>query len=88
MLRQWEKMGLFLLVQLDGSLLGMTVDSLIGDLGEPYPGEVVEMLERREAPSIEEISLYEVERPLHFTFRLRSIRPTQPWLEAIVGGES
>ena len=85
---QWEKMGLFLLVQFDGSFFCMTVDSLIRDLGEPCSRDLVEMLERREASSIEEIGLYEVERSFHLTFRLRSIGSTQPWLEAIVGSKS
>ena len=48
-------MGLFLLVELDGSLLGVAMNPLIGDLGEPCPRDFVEMLEGREAPSIEEI---------------------------------
>ena len=88
MFGQWEKMELFLLIQFNGALFCMTMDSLVGDFGNPCPGEIVEMLERREGSSIEEISLYEVEWPLHFTFRLGPIGSAQPWLEAIVGGES
>jgi hypothetical protein len=71
---------------IDDALSGC-VHARIGDRVEPMPQLAIEIIEIPEGVAEEEILANVTERPFHFAFRFRPVRPASARLEAIVPGE-
>src|SRR5208282_3045031 len=67
--------------------LRFTVQPHIGHFRQPFGRHFVEVLQGTELTPIEQAGFYEVEWPLHFTFRLWPPAPTGPDFVAVVCGE-
>jgi hypothetical protein len=86
-LGQGEKERLFLRVAVQRARPGLTVDAHVSDLGQPPGRRLVEMLQRVEAPAIEQAGFDISKRPLDFPFGLGSPHPAGHGSKAVMGGK-
>ena len=59
----------------------------VRNVGQPPGSDLVEMVERLEAPAVEQTGLDVVERPFDFSFGLGPPGLTSDWPETVVGGK-
>src|ERR1044071_9590963 len=63
------------------------MDAHIGVLREPARCGLIEMVERREGPAIQQVCFEVGKWPLNLALRLRPSRPASPRLKAVMGSE-
>jgi hypothetical protein len=72
---------------IERSLFGLALDAHVGHVGQPPPGDIVEMIQRAERPAVEQARLDIGEEPLLLALGLGPPRQTGKGLESIVRGE-
>ncbi len=85
--RQRDQVGELLRMPVEWSLLGLSMNAHVGDIGQPPGGDLVEMFQRAKRPAIQQALFRIIKRPFHLPFRLAAAHAASVRGEAIVRGE-